>query len=195
MNRKRGSRRVGRVIFFIPVIAVIVLVAFGLLTYISDQSGTLVVETFSSGRYSPSYTLHPTVTVGSVIRTSPFNVSLSPGTYTVTYGSVQWYVTPSPRSVTLAGGGTQFANAFYDPVVRHLAITSGGFDTRLVTALHEVTPVSWVNEGSDTVVLDIRGINQVTIFPSRNFTMVFSSPGIFTFEIPNTDYNGTVQVS
>jgi hypothetical protein len=193
LSKKKPSRRFGRLIFFVPTLLVIAIVAFGIANFISVQNSTLIVEASSSGQYSPSLQLHPQVTVGSTTKVSPFNITLPQGTYTVVFGEVTWYVTPTPRTVVLSGGKTEFADAVYDPVVREIAITSSGFNATSLTALHGVTPVVWVNLSEDVVVLNIKNLDSVSLSPGQNFTRIFSTTGTFDFSLLNTGFSGTIE--
>ncbi|MDG6901555.1 MAG: hypothetical protein JRM80_06295 [Nitrososphaerota archaeon] len=186
------SKRFGRVIFFVPVVAVLALMVIGLMSIASITTGTLVLETMSSGRYSPSIQLHATVTVGSTVRTSPFNLTLSQGSYTVVYGALAWYVTPVPRSLFLPNGKTEYAVGTYSPILRGIAITPNGLNSTDITAEHGVTPVVWVNERSAVTVLVVSGVGRIPLNPYQNYTMVFPSQGSFFFDIFNTGLNGTI---
>ncbi|MDE1852990.1 MAG: hypothetical protein KGI38_04480 [Thaumarchaeota archaeon] len=192
MRRAKSSRKLGKLLFFIPVLALLVLVVFALVTYVAFESGTLTVVTYSSGRYSPSFQLHATVTVGATTETSPFNFSLSQGHYTVVFGQLTWYVTPPPRAITLTGGGTEYAVGTYNPIVRVVAITQDGFNSSSVSALHGVTPVVWKNEGSSSVTFEISGVTRIPLAPGQNYTKVFAAAGTFNFDIVNTSFKGTV---
>lgn len=191
MGRSR-SRRFGRIVFFVPIAVVLALVVIGLLSVTSITTGTLVVETISSDRYSPSIQLHASVSVGSTGRTSPFNLTLSQGSYTVVYGALPWYVTPVPRSLFLPNGRTEYAIGTYTPILRGIAITPNGLNSTDITAEHGVTPVVWINERSTVSVLVISDIGRIPLNPSQNYTMVFSSQGSFFFDIFNTGLNGTI---
>jgi hypothetical protein len=191
MSRTKGSKPLGKFLFFIPVAAVLVLVILAIVSLISTQTGTLVVRAESSNRYSPTVQLYPSVAVGANDERSPFNFSLSQGTYTVVYGPLSWYVTPPSRSIVLSGGRTEFAVAVYSPVIRSIAVTQNGFNSTSITAMHGVTPVVWINERNSTVVLEISGV-RATIAPSENYTRVFPSAGRETFDILNSESSGTV---
>jgi hypothetical protein len=193
LNRKRQRRRFGGLVFFVPTVLAVAVVAFAIVSFLSVQNGTLVVEASSSGRYSPPVPLHPHVTVDGTTEVSPFNVTLPQGTYTVTFGEVAWYATPPPRTVVVSGGKSQFAVGVYSPILREIAITSSGFNSTAVTALHGVTPVVWVNLSHDSVVLDIKNLNVITIGPGGNFTKIFPTEGSFDFSLLDTGFNGTVE--
>jgi hypothetical protein len=132
------------------------------------------------------------VTVGSAQGTTPFNLSLSPGQYTVVYGAVSWFRTPPPRSVAVLGGVTAFALGTYTPIIKTVAITASGFNSTSVSALHGVTPVVWLNHGGSVAVLEIQNVGRFEIAPSQNTTMVFTSKGTFSFTVFGTNFEGYV---
>jgi hypothetical protein len=193
VSKKHNSKTIGRILFFIPVIAVLALVVFAVVTVLSSQSGTLVVEAVSSGRYSPSMQMHVEVTVGSSTQITPFNFTLSQAEYTVIYGSVYWYVTPPTRSLFVSNGKTTYAIATYIPVARAITITDAGFNSTSVTAMHGITPVVWINRGSSVVVLEVNSVGRIPLNPLQNYTTVFPNSGTFNFDIFNTGFTGTVR--
>jgi plastocyanin len=192
---KRGKKhsRLGGLVFFIPTVIILGIVAFGVFSYISTRSGTLEVEAMSSARYEPSVQLHPLVTVNGMSTKSPFNVTLPEGEYTVVFGNMSWYTTPASRSVVVSGGETQFAVGVYDPVVRVISMSSVGFNSTSVTAEHGLTPVIWVNVGENAFTLNIQGLARISLNPGENYTTIFSTQGTFSYSILNSGYNGTVQ--
>ena len=192
LSRKKTSKWFGRLIFFIPTLAILAVVAFGLVSFPSIQSGTLIVEAMSSGRYAPSVQLHPSVTVGGESEQSPFNLTLARGEYTVVFGELSWYVTPASRSVAVSGGKTQYAVATYDPVVRVIAISSTGFNSTSTTAEHGLTPVIWVNTSNDVYTLNVQGVARISLNPGENYTTIFPSQGAFSYSLLSSNYNGTV---
>jgi hypothetical protein len=183
----------GRLLFFIPVIAVLVLVAFALVSVLFSASGTLVVEAMSSGRYSPSVQLHVVVSVGSSTGTTPFNFTLPQAEYTVVYGPINWYVTPPSRSLFVPNGKTTYANALYVPITRAITVTNGGFNSTFVTAMHGVTPVVWMNRGDAVVVVEVDTMGRIPLNPSQNYTTVFPYSGTFNFDILGTNFAGAVR--
>jgi hypothetical protein len=185
----------GKFLFFIPVIAIIVIVVVGLISITPSQAGTLVVQAMTSNRYSQSFALHVSATVGTSTETTPFNVTLVQGEYTVTYGPVEGYHTPMSRSVFLTGGKTEYAVAVYSPVVRSISMSGNGFNATTVTVLHGITPVVWINTGSNVVVLELQGFGRTSIGPSQNYTAIIASKGTLTFDIFNTGFTGTIYSS
>jgi energy-converting hydrogenase Eha subunit F len=192
LSRKKASKRFGRIVFFIPTLVVLAVAAFGIISFISIQTGTIVVEATSSGRYAASIQLHPYVSVGGKTEQSPFNLTLPQGQYTVEFGQLTWYLTPAARSVAVSGGKTQYAVAVYDPVVRVISMSSAGFNSTSVTAEHGLTPVIWVNISAEVFTLNIQGLARVSLNPGENYTAIFSSQGTFSYSIPSTSYSGTV---
>jgi len=180
-------------VFFIPVIAIVIIVAFALYSTVSTQSGTLVVEARTSGRYSPSVQLRVPATVGTTTELTPYNLSLGRGTYTVSWAAQDWYHSPPPRSILVVGGKVQYALGLYDPVLRVISVTPEGFNSTAISALHGVTPVVWVNRGSGYAVLLIDTLGNIVLQPSENFTYIFPSTGSFHFELFNTNYGGYVR--
>jgi hypothetical protein len=189
LERKKARKRYGRIVFFIPTLVVLAVAAFGIISFISIQTGTIVVEAMSSGRYTTSVQLHPYVSVGGKTEQSPFNLTLPQGQYTVEFGQLSWYLTPGTRSVVVSGGKTQFAVAVYDPVVRVISISSAGFNSTSTTAEHGLTPVIWVNLSKEVFTLSIQGLAKIPLNPGENYTAVFPSQGTFSYSIPNYDGN------
>ena len=192
MKRGKSSKRTGRLLFFIPVVAVLGLVVFGLISVISSQSGVLIIQAMSSGRYSPQVSLRVSFTVGTNTGVTPVNLTLPQGGYTVAYGQKNWYASPPSRSLVLVGGKTEYAVAIYSPLIKLISVTESGFNTTSITALHGVTPVIWINEGGSAVTLSIGTVGHILIDPSQNYTHVFASQGSFDFALSNTNFNGTV---
>lgn len=191
----RRSRRTGTVLFFIPILIVVALMVIGIVSYISNESGTLVVEAISSPRYSASVQLHVAVTVGSSSETTPFNLSLGHGTYTVSYGPKAWYITPNSKTLGVPGGRTLYAIGTYLPIIKVISISQGGLNVTSVPALHGVTPVVWVNNEGSAVLLQVDTFPGVYIQPSQNRTLVFPSQGRFDFQVFGSTFAGYVQVS
>jgi hypothetical protein len=193
--RKKNSKRIGRLLFFIPVIAVLALVILGLISVVLNQDGILVVATYTSDKYYSEIPLHVPVTVAGRVVTSPFNLTLLQGSYSVVYPSVKWFVTPQAKTVGLSAGKTIYAIGVYVPVVMVVSISVNGFNASSIKAMHQITPVTWVNDQSTSVVLDVSSIGRVSLHPSQNFTTVFASSGTYGFDVFNTNFSGSVAVS
>ena len=193
MRRTNRSRRVGRLLFFIPVIVVLAIVFLAFVSYLTVQTGTLVIRAQSSGRYSTSIALHPQVSIGSTTKVAPFNLTLPQSQYTVIFGPLAWYTTPAPRTMVLPLGKTAYAVGVYSPITRGIAVSQNGFNSSTVTALHGVTPVVWINAGTVPVTIEVSNVGSMILNPSENFTAIFSSSGAFSFDIPGSGLSGTVQ--
>jgi hypothetical protein len=193
MSRAKSSRRTGRIIFFIPIVVVLAIVLLAFVSFLTVQSGTLEVMAQSSGRYSPSVSLHPYVSIGSTTQVAPFNLSLAQSQYTVVFGPLSWYKTPAPKTLVLSLGKTEFAVGVYSPIMRGIAVSQNGFNSSSVTALHGVTPIVWINVGTLPVSIEVSNGGRVLLNPSQNYTAIFSSTGTFSFDIPNSGFSGTVQ--
>lgn len=192
-TRKR-HRRLEKLAFFIPFLVILVAVIY-VYGVNAKGPGQVIITAETSGRYYPARTLGVDATVGGNTGTTPFNVSLSEGTYTVYFGSLPWFATPAPRAVTVLPGVPVYAIGTYDPVLRTIVVTQSAFNTTSVTAFHTVTPVVWVNTSGGYVVLNIAPVGRVLINPGQNFTHVFSQPGTYDFGFYFGGAGGSVTVS
>jgi hypothetical protein len=195
VKRGKRARRWGRLAFFLPVIAVLAIVAFALLSNQGGQAGTLIVEAQSSSRYYPAVMLSATATVSSSKGTTPFNVSLTAGQHQVTYSSITGYYTPSPRTVTVEGGKTGYSIGVYDPIPKMISITPSGFNQTTISALHGITPVFWVNRSGTYQILQLQPVGKVELQAGQNFTYVFQQAGSFAFSLILSNASGSVQVT
>jgi len=171
-------------VFLIPVILVCALVVYAIASNMSVQNGTLIVTAQSSNTFYSTQKLAVTATVGSKTGTTPMTLTLPVGVYTVTYSNITWYAPVSPRLVTVTGGQTSYAVAVYDPVVEYVSVAGGHFNQTRLTALHDVTPVVWVNPTSDDQIIYSQSTGKVEIFPGQNYTHIFQQAGTFTFGFP-----------
>jgi hypothetical protein len=195
LKRARKRNRFGTFVFFIPVLAIVALVAFAVLDTLFLSHGTIVVSAVSSGKYSSPKPLTVTATVGSSSETTPFNLSLGEGTYTVVFSSLRWYSTPPSENVAVLPGKISFALGTYEPTVSYVGISGTVFNVTSVTAKHGVTPVVWVNVGSQDAVLESSSFANREIPPGQSYAMVFQDPGDYTFVLFQGKTNLTVQVS
>lgn len=171
----------GNLVFIIPVVAVIVIAIAGVLSYTSTGSGTLVVEALAL-QGDNTVSLSVPATISGTSHTTPFNLTLSPGTYRVDYASAKWYATPPPKYVTVTGGRVAFAVGSYVPVPVEISITETGPNTSSAIVEHNVTPVVWVNRTGQTIQLE-SSIFSREIPAGGNYTSTFKSPGTFAFTI------------
>ena len=126
--------------------------------------------------------------------TTPSTLALPQGVYTVTFNQLQWYQTPTPRTVSLPAGRTAYALAEYTPTLEVIRISSLGFDITSVAAKGGLSPVVWVNTSTQFVVLIGDQFVRAVINPNQNFTYVYQSTGHFQYSIWQTDFAGTVDV-
>jgi hypothetical protein len=192
LKRTRKSGRFGTLLFLAPTAAIMLIVLIGLVSNEASTTGVLVVEALSSGKYSPAVPLQVSATVGTVTHLTPFNITVGAGEQTVVFGTLSWYLAPAPKSVVVVGGKTAYAVGIYFPIVRVITFNRDGFNSTAVTALHGVTPVVWINDGTVGVTLVITPNTRVYLQPSQNYTMVFKSAGTYGFSIFNTDFGGSV---
>ena len=180
-SRKRARR--GRLVFLIPIVLVIALIAYAVVIGSASPYGTLVVGAQTSGRYFQAFGLNASADIGGHTGTTPFSLSLSQGTYTVVYGNLPWFSTPPAKSVTVLPGKTAYAIAEYNPLVESVAIQNGKFNQTALGAEHGVTPVVWVNGMGTSVSLYSNETGSISILPMQNFTHVFTSPGTYLFSV------------
>lgn len=171
----------GNFIFVVPVVAVIAIAVAGVLSYTSTSSGMLVVEA-QAVQGGTTVSLSVSATISGTARTTPFNLTLTPGTYQVEYGSVKWYATPPAKYVTVTGGRVAFAVGSYVPVPVEISITQSGPNTTSAIVEHNVTPVVWVNRTGQTIQLESSLFSR-EIPAGGNYTSTFKNPGTVTFTI------------
>ncbi len=185
LERALGRRRsawVGRAYFIAPV--AVILIALIVLSFYSSEAtapGTLVVEAqVTVGSATRFASVQAEVT--GVAKITPFNVTVSPGTYTVTYSPVKWYSAPPPKSVTVAGGKTAYSVGVYIPTPVDVTISQLGPNATSISAEHGVTPVTWFNTTGQTIKLTSSAFT-ASILPRGNYTAILSSPGDLTVTI------------
>lgn len=165
----------------IPVVAVTALVLLGIFSYVPNTTGALIVEAQSAYGGS-SHSIASQAAVLGVTRPTPFTLTVSPGSYSVSYLGLAWYYTPSPKSVIVIGGGTAYAVGTYTPILDFISVYSSSFNCSIVKAEHSVTPVVWIDRSTQAVQLSSPSFGAV-VAPNQNFTKVFSTPGNFTVEL------------
>jgi len=185
--RGRGkNRRLGVFLFIIPIILVVALVAYAVIDSTSFRNGTLIVEAQTSAKYYPARALGVPVSVSGKAGTTPYTVTLPAGTYTVTFSSARWFVSPQSRTVNLAGGETSYAVGIYDPIPVVVSVGQGRFNATSIEVMHAITPVVWVNPSSDYEVIFSNQTGRLFVPPLQNYTYVFSSQGKFAFSLVGT---------
>ncbi len=174
---------------------ILLAVIFALASNTLRGPGQIIVTAETSARYSPSRELRVGVTVGGTLGTTPLNLSLQQGTYTVDFLNVPWYVTPAPRVVTVLPGVAVYAIGKYVPIIKPIGVTQSSFNVTSTTALIAVTPVVWVNASNSYVVLNISSVGKVVINSGQNFTHIFSQAGTYDFGFFFGGAGGSVTVS
>jgi len=177
-NRRKGGR-IGTLLFFIPIILIMAVVVYAIISATGSPNGTLVVEAQSSGQYSHVVSLAVTVSVNGQKVTTPATLTLSQGTYTVTFSGLPWYVTPPPRAVLVPATKTTYAVGTYDPIEEFVSVSGGSFNRTSLSVLHGVTPVVWINPSGIDQVIYSPPMGKVDIPPMQNFTYVFPQQGAF----------------
>lgn len=181
-------------LFWVPV-ALIVLIVLVALLEATGSNGTLVVGAETSSRYYPARGLAASAAVQGVTQTTPFNLTLAPGQYTVQFSPVAGFVTPSAHQVTVTRGRTSYVTAVYQPVVQYVGDPGGLFNTSSVQAIHDVTPVTWVNNRSSYFVILIQPLGRIVLDPYQNFTHVFTKPGDYAYATFSGNSTGSVHVT
>jgi len=196
LKPRKNTRRLGTLLFFIPIALILLLVVYGVLSSHLLGSGTLIVSAQTSNRYYPSVGMNVTAQVGTSYKgTTPLHLPLGQGTYLVQYSQTQWFYTPPERSITLVPGQTEYAVGVYDPIVRTILISSSMFNSTEVTAEHYITPVVFINQMRTNILIQSDPTGRVNISPSGNFTYVFSSAGTFPIYLVGGTSTVTVSVS
>jgi len=198
---RRGNRydsRIGKLVFILPAVIIIGLVVYAYVE--TNAPGTLVVRAETSDCLQPqtttsaaSCTLNLTVTVNGKSGQTPWTQSLSQGVYTVAYPSLQWYYTPSAKSVSVSPGLTSYAVGVYSPVGKVVSVTSSGFNTTSLTIMHGVTPVNFTNPSGDVVTFQGKlpgsPYGDITLQAGQTIgPFIYKGAGTYTFTIPSGNY-------
>jgi len=184
LSRRTKRGRIGTILFFLPVLLLVVLVAYQIVATNTLQTGTLIVEAQSSSSYYTAMALNVHVTIGGQAGSTPLTLTLTQGVYTVTFSEQKWYATPPAKSVTISAGKSTYAIGVYDPIVEFVSVSQDQFNTTQLSAKHGVTPVAWVNHSSGYETIDSQVTGRVIIPPLQNFTYVFQAAGTFLFSMP-----------
>ncbi len=171
-------------LFLIPTLIVLAIVGYAVIATTTVQNGTLYVRAQSSDRYYPTQRLDFPVDVAGKTVTSPANVSLPQGLYTVTFPAQTWYTSPFSETATVRSGQFSYAVGVYNPIVEVISVGSGSFNRTTLIALHNVTPVVWLNPSGNYQVIFSNVTGRVIIPPLGNYTYIFQSSGTFVFSFP-----------
>jgi len=196
MKRKsRYNSTVGKLVFILPVIVIIVI---GVYAFVSLNSpGTLIVEAQDASCVQLQENcpqLQVTATVNGAAHTTPTTLSLVQGSYTVDFGTMQFYYTPASSNVSVSPGHTTYAVGSYQPITKFIEVSGTGFNVTSVTVLHGVTPVVWANPTGSTVSFTGSPFSQVTLVPGDSYTYTFATPGNYQFFINSANATLTIKV-
>ena len=134
-------------------------------------------------------------TVDGMTGTTPFSVSLPQGNYQVNYSSIPWYQTPASKEVAVAPGQTVYAVAQYLPTVRVIGVSPSGFNSSLITVLHGVTPVVWINRSGSSVTFDSNESGMQILGAGQNVTVIYPDPGNFGYALLSSNVTLIVRVA
>jgi hypothetical protein len=191
--KRSRKKRFGNFVFFLPIILLVAIVLFGFYQNTENATGVLSVEAQSSYG-SSSHFISSITTVSGATKQTPYDLTLKPGPYTVTYGALQWYQTPPPKTVTVLGGTTAYAVGVYVPIRVKIDANGAGFNATQVTAKSGVTPVVWTDTGNSAVQLKSTVFN-IVLTPGQNYTRVFDSPDELIVSLIGTTATMTVNVA
>jgi len=180
-GRKRGVR-FGTLVFLIPVVIVVGLAAYAVYDATLSQDGTLTVRAQTSATYYPAEYLNVAVSLAGKTETTPFNITLPQGTYTVTFPSQRWFISPASRTVNVTRGNS-FVVGVYDPIPVTISVNQTRFNATAISVLHKVTPVIWVNPTNEYDVISSNLTGRIIIAPMQDYTYVFQESGSYSFSI------------
>lgn len=197
---KKNQRRIGTLLFFVPMLIIIGLVVYAFIQVTAP--GTLVVNALGHDSYvngsSQGSPIQASFTVvdssGKTVHsgTTEATFSLSSGTYTVTYGSQEWYTTPSDVTIAVPNGMKVYSVGVYQVIPTAVSISQSGFNSTQVSALEAVTPVIWINNSGQLVILSVQSA-KVPLEPGQNYTRIFQNAGSVAFSEGSVP-SGTLQV-
>jgi hypothetical protein len=189
MKRKsRYDARIGKLLFVVPAIIIIILVVYAFVQL--NSPGTLIVTAEDQNLAS----LRVPFTVNGNSYTTDASLSLSQGSYVVTFGTISWYYPPLARDVTITPGKTTYAVGSYVPETKFVLVTAIGFNVTTVAALHGVTPITWINPSNSLVTFSGGPFQQVRIEPGQTYTYTFATAQSFELYVGNTNETMTVSV-
>jgi hypothetical protein len=184
-GKSRYNSRVGRFLFFVPAIIIVILVVYA---YIQLNSpGTLIISAEDAN--GNQLKVHATVNGNTV--TTPTKLPLSQGSYTVDFATVTWYYPPASRNVAVDPGQTVYAVGFYQPETVFVQVTPAGFNVTTIAALHAVTPVKMINPTNSFVQISGGPFPNVGLNPGQTYTYMFPTAGTFEFN----EYSGNVTLT
>jgi hypothetical protein len=189
-----------RKLFVIPILLVVSLVVYEY--FESIQPGTLNIVAYSEDKYTLRGVQRPVLvsvsvqnSAGTTNSRTPTSLSLTQGTYTLAFGDLSWYLTPTSRSVSVVHGKSTNVTGLYEVVARVIAVSSSGFNTSQVTGFHGVTPIIWTNLTTQTVTFMKRVPGgSVVLDPGQNYTIIYAEPGSYEFTTLSRNATATVLI-
>ena len=185
---RKYNPRIGKMLFFVPAAIIIILVVYAFVQL--NAPGTLIVSAEDENQVQLN--VHATVNGQTV--TTPATVSLHQGSYTVDFTTIGWYYPPASRNVVITPGVTAYAVGVYQPTVEFVQVTPSGFNVTSITALHGVTPVTWINPTNTLVIFSGGPFQQVRVQPDQSYTYTFPTAETFTINVGSTNETMTVNV-
>jgi hypothetical protein len=187
-RKSRYNPTIGKLLFVIPVI---VIIAVGVYAFVQlNTPGTLVVRAEDQNQKQ----LSAEFTVNGHQYVTPAKISLPAGSYTVDFYTLTWYYPPSTQDVTVRPGQTIYAGASYVPQVMFVQVTTTGFNTTSISALHGVTPVVWKNPSGATVDFTSGPFKGLYLNAGQSYSYTFSTAGKYAIMISSSNSTLDVQV-
>ena len=185
-------------LFILPILVIVSLVGYEY--FESNQSGTLNIVAYSEDKYTQrGLQMQVLVSVsvqdstGTTNSRTPTSLTIKQGTYSVSFGDLSWYHTPSSKSVSVIHGQISNITGLYEVIARVIAVYGTGFNTTQVVGLHGVTPIIWTNPTTQTVTFLKRVPGgSVVLDPGQNYTIIYAEPG--SYEFTNLSRNATATV-
>ena len=190
MKRTKGryDPRIGRLLFFVPAVLIIVLVLYAYVQL--NAPGTLIMQAEDANGNQ----LNVHATVNGNTYTTPQTIKLGQGSYTVDFSTIAWYYPPTSRSIAVTPNQIVYAVALYTPEVKFVQAIPTGFNVTSITVLHGVTPVTWVNPSTSLVTFSGGPFQQVRLEPGQSYTYTFPTAETIRVNIGSTNETLTIVV-
>jgi len=179
----------------LPIAVIAGAIVYGVLYYNFLGNGTLTVSAYTDSKYLQQHPLAAWVLVGSTNESTPYTVSLAPGTYTAVFHPLAGFQTPAQREVAVIQGQNTYVTGLYRPYVEVIEYTRNGFSGNNTKIIHSVTPVIWLNTTDVYITLQVQSLGTFGVFPHSNATYVFPASGSFNFATTWGNATGIIHVS
>jgi len=185
-SKKRKTSRLRVLFFFIPIIVLGGVVAYGFINYaLGPTTGTLHAEMRLAQYGDGTKIVAGNLQVDGKSVASPVDITIRQGSHVVAFPLVNGYWTPQSDSVDVLAGRRASAIGVYYPVKVVIAVSGLNFNVTRVNAIHGVTPVVWLNTSGQIVTIEGDSWTTASIFPGGNFTYVYRAAGTFAFGFPS----------